>query len=146
MNSLKAARAVPCAPILLVFCVLTVGCGSDTQPTLAPTGPQVVLASAIQIDPLDAIYVDRAPLFIHLVLPEYPRLAQQAGIEGTVWVSVYIDETGLPHDAQVSQSSTIPSLDEAVVRSAEQCRYIPAQYLGADVAVRVTYAVAFRAL
>lgn len=144
MNSLRAVRVVPCVPILLVFCVLTVGCGSDTQPTLAPTGPQVVLASAIQIDPLDAIYVDRAPLFIHLVLPEYPRMAQNAGLEGTVWVSVYVDESGLPHDAQVYQSSTIPSFDDAVARSAEQCRYLPAQYRGADVAVRVMYAVDFK--
>jgi TonB family protein len=138
----EVSQAIVVLPFV-ILCAILLGCGSDTLPTTPTSGPQVVLSSMIQIDPLDTTHVDRLPFFKSLVLPEYPPLARQAGLSGRVWVRVYVDQSGTALDAQVYQSSTIPSFDEAVVRSANECRYFAAQCNGTYVAVRVIYAVDF---
>jgi len=75
--------------------------------------------------------------------PVYPRLAEQAGLEGTVWVKALVSKDGTVKDAAVYRSSGMASLDEAAVKAAFKCRYKPAIQNGRPVAMWVTYSVEF---
>jgi protein TonB len=74
---------------------------------------------------------------------EYPRLARQAGLEGTVWVKALVTKDGSVADAVVYKSSGIPSLDEAAVKAALKYKYKPAIQNGRPVAMWVAYPVNF---
>ena len=83
------------------------------------------------------------PEMIHEVKPEYPRMAKNAGIEGTVWVWAVVDKEGNVRDAKVAKSSGTPSLDEAAVKAALLCKYKPAIQNGRPIACPVTYPCRF---
>lgn len=83
------------------------------------------------------------PEMIKEVKPEYPRLAKQAGIEGTVWVMALVDKDGNVRDAKLAKSSGTPSLDDAAVKAAPLCKYKPAIQNGRPVACWVTYPCRF---
>jgi len=76
----------------------------------------------------------------------YPELAKRAGIEGTVWVSVLIDTTGLVIDVKVvKDSGTNAGLEEASINAAWQQVFNPAMKCGGrPIAVWATFAFEFR--
>jgi len=74
----------------------------------------------------------------------YPRLAQQAGLEGVVWVKSLVLKDGTVKRAVVYKSSGTPSLDDAAVKSAYNYRYKPAIQNGRPVAMWVAYKVDFK--
>ncbi len=76
--------------------------------------------------------------------PEYPRLAQTAGMEAVVWVKALVDKNGNVRDAMVLKSSgSKAGFDEAAVKAAFKCRFKPAIQNGRPVAVWVSYQVEF---
>ena len=75
--------------------------------------------------------------------PKYPREAKKAGITGTVFVKVLVDEEGKVLKANVDKSSGTVSLDEAAVEAAYKCRYKPGIQNGRPIKVWVTYPVEF---
>lgn len=89
------------------------------------------------------VAVEVQPEMILEVKPTYPRLAEQARITGKVWVEVLVDKEGNVREAKVIRSSGTPSLDEAAVQAAKQCKYKPGIQNGRPVAVRVTYDIKF---
>ncbi len=84
------------------------------------------------------------PVMIHEHKPDYPRLAQQAGITGTVTVWVAIDEEGNVIDARVYKSSRTKSLDEAAVQAAYKNKFKPGIQNGRPIKIGVTYNVEFK--
>ncbi len=89
------------------------------------------------------VKVEIMPEMIYEHKPEYPKLVKKAGIEGTVWIWVAIDEEGLVTKAQVSRTSGNEALDEAALRAAYKCKYSPALQNGRAVKIGVTYKVEF---
>jgi protein TonB len=76
--------------------------------------------------------------------PDYPRLAQQAGMEAVVWVKALVDKNGDVKKAMVLKSSgSKAGFDEAAVAAAYKCKYKPAIQNGRPVAVWVSYSVDF---
>lgn len=73
----------------------------------------------------------------------YPRLAEQAGLEGLVWIKALIGSDGTVKDAVVYKTSGTPSLDEAALAAAPKCKFKPAIQNGRPVAMWVTYKVDF---
>lgn len=67
-------------------------------------------------------------------VPSYPKLAEDAGEEGTVVVTVSISASGAVEGASVSRSSGHPSLDAAAVRAAHSWKFKPALRNGKPVA------------
>jgi protein TonB len=59
-------------------------------------------------------------------LPTYPKLAQEAGLEGTVVVSVTVNVYGSPQRAVVSKSSGHDELDNAARKAALAWNFLPA--------------------
>jgi len=77
-------------------------------------------------------------------IPEYPRLAKQAGMEAVVWIKALVDKDGDVKKAMVLRSSgSKAGFDEAAVEAANKCKYKPAIQNGRPVAVWVSYQVEF---
>jgi len=93
--------------------------------------------------PTDFIAVEIYPEMIFEHVPDYPRLAEQAGITGLVWVKALVDEEGQVRKAILGKTSGVNSLDEAAVKAAYKCRYKPGIQNGRPVKVWVTYKVEF---
>ncbi len=76
-------------------------------------------------------------------MPVYPEIAKKAGIEGTVLLHLFVDETGKVIKVLVAQSLE-PSIDRAAVKAAKNTTFHPALQRDKPVGVWVAYPVRFR--
>jgi len=83
----------------------------------------------------------REPKKILHVAPEYPIIAQRAGVEGTVILEAILDVTGKVVQVRVIRSH--PLLDDAAVKAVQQWRYTPTELNGVPVPVLMTITVRF---
>lgn len=108
--------------------------------SLIPKTVDVVYNPAKRQDKQAAPY-DQAPEAKTMVQPKYPDLATRAGMEGTVWTKVSIDETGKVTKVTISKSDAEifnqPSIDAAM-----QWVFKPAMKDGKSIATEV--AIPFR--
>ena len=81
------------------------------------------------------------PRLIHRVEPEYPQIAVNALIEGTVILEATVDPSGAVKDARVLRSRGI--LDAPAVRAVEQWRYEPLMLNGQPMPFVLTVTVSF---
>ena len=70
---------------------------------------------------------DEPPVLVDYTSPTYPPLAREAGIEGTVAVSVLVSEEGKVLSASVLSSDVTPAMEKAAVEAAKKCRFRPAK-------------------
>jgi TonB family protein len=93
--------------------------------------------------PADFLAVDTEPVVISKKEPVYPEPAIRAGIEGKVWVKIWVDRAGLPHDVVLIKSDqeifNVPALD-----AARQFRFTPATMDGKPVDVWVSVPFKFK--
>jgi len=87
--------------------------------------------------------VEIYPEMIYEEKPEYPRLAEQAGIEGIVYVRALVSKDGKVLDAVIEKTSGTASLDDAAVKAAYKNRFKPGIQNGRPIACWVTYRVSF---
>lgn len=71
-------------------------------------------------------YADELPVPIREVKPEYPRIAQEAGVEGTVVVHVYLGKDGRVLKAELDEKARVPLLDDAALEAAKRWVFKPA--------------------
>lgn len=76
-----------------------------------------------------------------LDVPQYPKEAQAAGIQGVVIAEVVVSDVGVVTDARVVRS--IPMLDEAALKAVRQWRFEPSIVDGKAVPVKMTVTVNF---
>jgi len=79
-------------------------------------------------------------------LPQiYPEFVKRMGIEGDVLLNVEVLSDGTVGDVEVMKSlmSGRGGLDEAAVNAVKQWKFIPAEYNGEPVSVRITIPVTF---
>ena len=93
--------------------------------------------------PGEFVAVEIYPEMIYEHKPKYPRLAEQAGITGRVFVTALVDENGNVIKAQVGKSSGTESLDEAAIKAAFKNKFKPGIQNGRPIKVWVTYKVDF---
>jgi periplasmic protein TonB len=86
-----------------------------------------------------------SPSIIHKVEPEYSEEARKAKWQGTVQLSVIIDETGHPRDIKVAQSLGL-GLDQKAIEAVEKWLFKPGLKDGKPVAVFATIQVTFHLL
>lgn len=72
----------------------------------------------------------------------YPRLAREAGIQGTVVIHAYIDTRGIVQETMVL--SGIPMLNDAAVDAVSRARFQPAKQRDRVVAVWISIPVIFQ--
>ena len=64
---------------------------------------------------------------IHAPAPAYPALSQQLGEQGTVWLSLDVDEKGMPSHIRLKQSSGFGRLDQAALTVVRSWRFEPSE-------------------
>ncbi len=86
--------------------------------------------------------LDSQPTVIGDVRIPYPEDARSRGIEGTVVLSVLVDETGRVRAVKVI-SGPGGGLDQAAARAVEGVRFRPALRKGQPVPAQITYRYTF---
>jgi TonB family protein len=85
----------------------------------------------------------RAPELVEFVPAEYPPEAEAAGIEGTVTLSIVIDERGEVAQAVVTDPGPHASFAAAALHAVQQFRFRPAEIDGKPAAVEIEYRYQF---
>ena len=87
------------------------------------------------------VYVEELPEAITKVSPEYPDIARQSSMEGTVVVQALVGKDGKVKDTKVVKS--VPVLDDAAVAAVKKWVFKPALSNNKPVAVWVAVPVKF---
>jgi len=102
-------------------------------PPPPPEGPRVKF-----------IPYDDPPQPLSQIAPLYPEIAQEAGIEGTVVVQVFIDKKGRVQDTVILKGIPNTGLDEAAIKAIRKTRFRPAKQRERPVGVWISIPVNFR--
>lgn len=91
------------------------------------------------------IKVEVQPKAVHKTKPDYPSLAKQAGLEGTVYIRVLLDEDGGVMDAIVfKESGANAGFEDAALNSAREWKFTPAIQNGRPIKIWVTIPFEFK--
>jgi TonB family protein len=112
------------------------GGGAPAKKQVPPAG-----AGATKDKPAEKPVIT-APRLSHRVPPLYPEAAKKAGIEGTVVLSVTLDDKGAIIRARVIKS--IPELDQAALDAVRQWKYEPMLVNGTPRPIVFTVSVEFK--
>ncbi len=108
-------------------------------PKAAPPPPKPVEKQVVRVPPSTQGRGAR------ITQPEYPPGSRRAGEEGTVQLSVFVQENGRAGEIKIVKSSGFPKLDEAAVREVQRnWRFVPGKEDGKPVSMWHTFAVTFR--
>ncbi len=102
-------------------------------PPPPPEGPRVKF-----------IPYDDPPEPLSPIQPIYPEIAQEAGIEGTVVVQVFVDAKGRVKETIVLKGIPNTGLDEAAIEAIRAVRFKPAKQRERPVGVWISIPVNFR--
>jgi len=94
--------------------------------------------------PGDYVFHDADPVPMVMPPPEYPAIARQAGIQGTVIVQLLVDLDGSVMKTRVAGSSKNEALDEAAEKGAGRFKFIPGKQGNKPVRVWVSMPIVFR--
>ncbi len=83
------------------------------------------------------------PEVIHSVDPQYTEDARKAGLNGTVYIALIVDEHGIPQNVHVVRTVGM-GLDENAVAAVKAYRFKPAMENGNPVPVAITITVKFQ--
>ena len=86
---------------------------------------------------------DKAPKPKIPIKPVYPEIAQEAGIEGTVYIQFFIDKKGNVKEAWVQKGIPNTGLNEAALEAVKKSKWKPAQQRDKKVGVWQTVPVKF---
>lgn len=89
------------------------------------------------------IEVDEVPVLISKIKPSYPEIARLAGIEGTVYLKVLVDENGNVVKTKVEQGAK-EVLDNSALQAAQKAKFSPAMLNNKPVKVWVVLPIAFK--
>ena len=102
-------------------------------PPPPPEGPRVKF-----------IPYDDPPVPLRPIRPKYLEIAQEAGIEGTVVVQVFVDDKGRVKETVILKGIPITGLDEAATEAIRGVRFRPAKQRERAVGVWISIPVNFR--
>lgn len=102
-------------------------------PPPPPQGPQVRF-----------IPYDDPPVPLTPIRPKYPEIAQEAGIEGTVVIQVFVDAKGRVRETVVLKGIPNTGLNEAALEAIRRTRFRPAKQRERAVGVWISIPVNFR--
>jgi protein TonB len=102
-------------------------------PPPPPEGPRVKF-----------IPYDDPPVPLSPIRPKYPEIAQEAGIEGTVVVQVFVDRRGRVKDTVILKGIPNTGLDESATQAIRSVRFRPARQRERAVGVWISIPVNFR--
>lgn len=90
------------------------------------------------------VTVEKMPVPLKIIPPEYPVWARKNGVSGAVWVKARVDEEGNVDNAEIMSSNMHGfGFEEAALEAARQCKYYPAEANGIKMPIWVIYPVNF---
>ena len=95
------------------------------------------------VPPLDSLAVEMPPKPLISVSPDYPNQARKAGLEGIVWVKMWVTKTGNVKRGIVMKSDD-PIFNESALRAAVLWQFRPAILDGEPAAVWVAIPFTFK--
>ncbi|HZJ52826.1 MAG TPA: energy transducer TonB [Myxococcaceae bacterium] len=98
--------------------------------------------ASVTPSPVPLYELDSQPTVIGEVRIPYPEDARSRGIEGTVVLSVLVDETGQVRSVKIL-SGPGGGLDQAAAKAVERIRFRPALRKGQPVPAQITYRYTF---
>lgn len=118
--------------------------GSGTESGTGSEGGMGIGTDTEEAPPMDFIPgVEKYPVVLSNPAPQYPDIARKAGIEGTVFVKMWVAKDGTVKRAEIVKSSS-ELFDHAAVEAARQWKFTPAIMNNAPVSVFVTVPFKFR--
>lgn len=90
------------------------------------------------------IAVERFPELIYGPPPEYPEIARAAGIEGKVYLQIFVGKDGKPRKIIVVKSDITEDCENAAVTAAWTYRFEPAMQRDKPVGVWVSMPITFK--
>jgi len=87
---------------------------------------------------------DDPPRPLTPIKPKYPEIAQEAGIEGTVIVQVFVDKKGRVKETIILKGIPNTGLDEAAIAAIRETRFEPGKQRERPVGVWISIPVNFR--
>ena len=114
--------------------------------TLKPNGNYIVGLPSFLLNyppPDEFVAVDKMPQAVGTIIPHYPELAKRAGLEGSVYVKVLVDEAGKPLKAIVIKSDH-EIFNQTSIDAAMQFQFTPAKRDNKPVAVWVVVPFRYR--
>jgi TonB family protein len=127
--------------ILLVLSATSWQCSRKAKVASEPMASEPMLTSITP--PPDFVEFDVAPTIVRRVHPIYPEEARKAGIEGTVWIKIWVGKDGAPRKA-VIQKSASNIFDQPAIDAAMQMLFTPAMMRNAPADVWVAIPFHFR--
>ena len=73
------------------------------------------------------VQYDQAPTPKKQLKPKYPNICRQAGIEGTVVLSFWVDETGTVDQSSIQILQSVPCLDQVCIDAVKKSKWRPAR-------------------
>ncbi len=98
---------------------------------------------ADEVQPPDVVLVEKWPVVVRKVKPQYPELAIRAELEGTVWVKIWVDKEGKPKQAVVVKSDA-EIFNDPAIEAAKQFVFAPAYMNNGPVSVWVSIPFRFK--
>ncbi len=95
------------------------------------------------VPPPDFVPYEKEPTVVKRVEPKYPDLALRAGLEGNVFVKVWVDKEGKVRKVVLLKSDA-PIFEEAAIDAAKQWVFTPAVMQKGPVSVWVSIPFRFR--
>jgi len=154
--SAPAAKPTVGAPVPVpdaeVSAEQTMATQTEMSQTIAPVtgeaaGENVEIQQDIKIDedapPADFVPVEKEPQAVKKVEPKYPELAMRAGLEGKVWVKIWVDKEGRPKQVVILKSDA-EIFNEPSIEAAKQWVFTPAYMNNGPVAVWVSIPFRFK--
>jgi len=85
------------------------------------------------------------PVLKRMVQPNYPDIARQAALEGTVTVQFYVNQKGIVEEVRVARANPVGlGFEEEAVKAVRQWAYIPALQGDQPVGVWVSQVIRFK--
>jgi protein TonB len=146
--SVGAPVPVPDAEVSAEQTMATQAEMSQVTPIGDATGAgEVAVQQDIKIDddapPADFVAVEKEPVVVKKVEPKYPELAMRAGLEGKVWVKIWVDKEGKAKQVLVMKSDA-EIFNEPAIEAAKQFVFTPAYMNNGPVSVWVSVPFKFR--
>jgi len=138
---MKTQLGFVAAALLLV---ILEGCGENTKGPEQPATPASTSSVTSQeAPPADVVSVDKEPTLLKRVDPVYPELAMKSGLEGKVWVKIWVDTEGRPKEVKILKSDS-DVFNQVTIDAAKQFLFTPAYIKGKPVAVWVSVPFAYK--
>lgn len=138
VQGLSAAKNTPSTPAILPRA------SHNATPSLPVTGTEGKSVPPVEARPVIETPPRHDVAYLQNPAPDYPVLSRRRREEGTVYLQVWVSESGNPDKIQIARSSGFTRLDEAARQTVMQWRFVPARRGNNEIDAEVTVPIVFR--